>query len=345
MGKKKSTEEAPVWPLRRPADNVYEDSDSDKGMAAKLLGTAENREDRAFDNERRSWKRRKEDNYEDVHVSGSPRTQRWYDRRSSPPAADDDYYHRKENRPKAFNSAGTSTGRRHRSQTPEGSWRASREVRGYDRDVQYLRRATYSRYGDDSPRRPNPGNDDLQIVDASDRMSPQRGHGRHVAGRVTGRKQEKMKKPIEVDALGIPFGTMKDQFVKDISAFVKEMNPSLGFDKQKQKAKDCLHERINSEYEVQGDADRVDEKYIKKSGTKALITWRHSLNKAVDLGENKPPELSAAFWEELTEIRKTEASKKKSAQMGNQARNRGLRNSTKEKIRQSASLKLVSHSL
>jgi hypothetical protein len=103
------------------------------------------------------------------------------------------------------------------------------------------------------------------------------------------------------------------------------MNPCVGYDKQKQKAKDRLPDRIYSEYEVHGEADRVDEKYIKKCGTKALITWRHTLNKAVDMGEKKPLELNVKYWEEFKKIRDTEDSKKKSVQMGNQARNRGLR--------------------
>jgi hypothetical protein len=71
------------------------------------------------------------------------------------------------------------------------------------------------------------------------------------------RKREKVLKPREVDGLGIPVGMM---------------NPCVGYDKQKQKAKDRLQERIYVEYEVHGEADRVDEKYIKKCGTKALIT-------------------------------------------------------------------------
>jgi hypothetical protein len=53
----------------------------------------------------------------------------------------------------------------------------------------------------------------------------------------------------------------------------------------------------------------------------------------VDLGEKKPPELNVKFWEQLKKKRETEDSKKKSVQMGNQAWNRGLQNSTKEKIR------------
>jgi hypothetical protein len=67
------------------------------------------------------------------------------------------------------------------------------------------------------------------------------------------------------------------------------------------------------------------------------------LNKALDTGEGKPPELNIKYWEELKTIRESEESKRKSVQMGNQARNRGLRNSTKEKIRQAAAVKLVSH--
>jgi hypothetical protein len=86
------------------------------------------------------------------------------------------------------------------------------------------------------------------------------------------RKREKVLKPREVDGLGIPVGMLKDQFNKDINSFFKEMNPCVGYDKQKQKAKDRLQERIYVEYEVHGEADRVDEKYIKKCGTKALIT-------------------------------------------------------------------------
>jgi hypothetical protein len=49
---------------------------------------------------------------------------------------------------------------------------------------------------------------------------------------------EQVKKPIEVDGLGIPVGTMKGQFNKDINSFVKEVNPYVGYDKQKQQAKD-----------------------------------------------------------------------------------------------------------
>lgn len=154
-----------------------------------------------------------------------------------------------------------------------------------------------------------------------------------------------MLKPIQVDGLGIPVGMMKEQFTKDINSFVKEMNPCVGYEKQKQEAKDRLQDRIYEEYEVHGEADRVDEKYIKKCATKALITWRHTLNKALDTGDRKPPALNTKYWEELERIRDSEESKRKSQQMGNQARKRGLRNSTKDKIKHAALVKLVSTEL
>jgi hypothetical protein len=69
---------------------------------------------------------------------------------------------------------------------------------------------------------------------------------------------------------------------------------------------------IYSEYEVHGEADRVDERYIKKFGTKALITWHHTLNKAVDMGEKKPPKLNFKYWEELKKIKEMEDSKRRS---------------------------------
>ena len=87
----------------------------------------------------------------------------------------------------------------------------------------------------------------------------------------------------------------------------------------------------------------MDERYIKKCATKALITWQHTLNKALDTEEGKPPKLNVKYWEELERIREFEESKQKSPQMGNQARKRGLRNSTKEKIKQAAAVKLISH--
>ena len=104
-----------------------------------------------------------------------------------------------------------------------------------------------------------------------------------------------------------------------------------------------MQDRIYDEYEVHGEADRVDEKFIKKCATKAFITWQHILNKALDTEDGKLPELNIKYWEELERIKESKESKRKSVQMGNQARKRRLRNSTKEKIKQEASVKLVSH--
>ena len=127
-----------------------------------------------------------------------------------------------------------------------------------------------------------------------------------IQGRSGGVKKEKILKPIQVDGLGIPVGLMKEQLSKDINSFVKEMNPCVGYEKQKQQAKDRLQDKIYDEYEVRGDVDRVDKKYIKKCAMKALITWRHTLNKALDAREGKSPELNKKYWEELERIRELE---------------------------------------
>ena len=200
----------------------------------------------------------------------------------------------------------------------------------------YSRRQTYS------PEPRSPPSDDRRRRQKRARSSPSRPMADKIRGRSGGVKKEKILKPIQVDGLGIPVGLMKEQLSKDINSFVKEMNPCVGYEKQKQQAKDRLQDRIYDEYEVCGDADRLDEKYIKKCATKALITWRHTLNKALDIGEGKLPELNPKYWEELEKIRESEESKCKSQQIGNQARKRGLRNSTEEKIKQAALVKLVS---
>ena len=232
--------------------------------------------------------------------------------------------------------------KKERSLTPEGYQHESRGHNAEDRSYGNVRGRQYSWHSRESPRRETPRKEDRHGQTSSGKVIPERAERQPIWNRMIEKKKDTLKKPVELDAFGIPVGTMKDQFHKDINAFVKEMNPCVGYEKQKQQAKDRLQERIYVEYDVYGDTDRVDKKYIKKCGMKALITWRHALNKAVDMGEKKPPELNDKFWEELKEIRKSEESKKKSMLMGNQARNRGLWNSTKDKIRQAAIVKLVS---
>lgn len=65
------------------------------------------------------------------------------------------------------------------------------------------------------------------------------------------------------------------------------------------------------------------------------------MNKAVDMSEKKLAEFNEKFWKDLIKIKKSEASKKKSVVMGNQARHRGLRNTTKERIGQATTVKLT----
>jgi hypothetical protein len=54
MGKHRNREGSPVRPLRKAADNVYEDSESERGMAGELAGREESRQDITVDNVRRS---------------------------------------------------------------------------------------------------------------------------------------------------------------------------------------------------------------------------------------------------------------------------------------------------
>ena len=48
---------------------------------------------------------------------------------------------------------------------------------------------------------------------------------------MTSMKNEKVKKAIEVDGVGIPVGTLQGQFNKDIVSFVKEVNSYIGYNK------------------------------------------------------------------------------------------------------------------
>ena len=52
-----------------------------------------------------------------------------------------------------------------------------------------------------------------------------------VGARMTSMKNEKVKKAIEVDGVGIPVGTLQGQFNKDIVSFVKEVNSYIGYNK------------------------------------------------------------------------------------------------------------------
>jgi hypothetical protein len=93
-----------------------------------------------------------------------------------------------------------------------------------DRAYEERQQRQYSWYSEDSPRRRSPLKEERHGCLQSGRISPNRSQAEQVDAKVMDRRKEKVKKPIQVDTLGIPMGTMKDQFTKDINAFVKEMN-------------------------------------------------------------------------------------------------------------------------
>ena len=343
MSKIPSKGKAPFLPTQKQDRNVYEDSGSDNSDVEVLKGGASVGNRYGPESGRRSDKRKRFESESESDGYRSPPPRRREGRRSPAPQLQDGGYKKAERRERRDQGPGSSRVKRESSGTPEAYYRQRKGYSDNDRKYEQRRGRQHSWYARNSPTRQTARKEEGQGRTHSWKSSPEREEPLQVASRVSDKKKEKVKKPVEVDAFGIPVGTMKDQFQKDITAFVKEMNPCVGYDKQKQRAKDRLQERIYTEYEVHGEADRVDEKYIKKCGTKALITWRHALNKAVDMGEKKPAELKDKFWDELKHIRGSEESKKKSVLMGNQARNRGLRNSTKDKIRHAATVKLVSN--
>jgi hypothetical protein len=67
----------------------------------------------------------------------------------------------------------------------------------------------------------------------------------------------------------------------DLIAFAKEMDPSLNWEGQPQDARDRLEERVYSEYDLEGDATRFNEKYIKSEVGKALIQNRFKIEKLI----------------------------------------------------------------
>ena len=343
MAKKRSNDRSPTKVTSRATTNVYEDSDSDRSEE-EPRGSRDGRRS-AVENDAPWRTDRKRGS--DYGSHGSPYRSfipdRRRERKSPHSGGHEDYWGRTGRRDRHHEGPSNSRVRRDRSSTPDLSYRESRLRTGVkSKDYDNREGRPYSRRDTYSPERWSPTIDDHRKRMKRTRTSPSRPSGLELRPRSSGIKKEKVLKPVQVDGLGIPVGLMKEQFSKDIHSFVKDMNPCVGYEKQKQEAKDRLQERIYDEYEVRGNADRVDEKYIKKCATKSLITWRHTLNKALDSGQGKPAGLNTKYWEELLKIRESEESKRKSQQMGNQARKRGLRNTTKDKIKQATLVKLVS---
>ena len=342
MPKRKSSDRSLVKMTLKSTKNVYEDFDSERSDQ-EVFRSRDGRGS-GFENDagRRKVRKRGDDYSSDDFPYNSPRRDLLRDRRSPHGGVHEDYYGRRGRPDRHQDGRNIPRYGRDRSPPAETSYRESRVRHGQGRRYDSLEGRHFTWQDTYSLTRRSLASDDRRGRMKRSRSTPLQVDAEEMRGRSGARKRKIVKKPVQLDALGIPMGLMKDQFSKDINSFVKDMNPCIGYEKQKQKAKDRLHDRIYDDYEVHGEVDKVDEKYIKKCATKALITWQHTLNKALDTGDGKPPELSMKYWEELQRIRESEASKRKSQQMGNQVRKRGLRNTTKEKLKQAAVVKLVS---
>jgi galactokinase/mevalonate kinase-like predicted kinase len=55
---------------------------------------------------------------------------------------------------------------------------------------------------------------------------------------------------------------MADLVKHDVQAFTKELDPNLGWEKQKEVSKRRLKERIDAKYEFGRDCDILGEKYL-----------------------------------------------------------------------------------
>jgi hypothetical protein len=107
------------------------------------------------------------------------------------------------------------------------------------------------------------------------------------------------KRPVELDSKGVPLEKMMKPFKADVKAMARAMDPSEGYLGQTAAAKEKLMERIQDEYEFHGAAGKVSQAYIKIIVGKALIKYRHELNKLIDAGENKPHNILSEFWTKL----------------------------------------------
>jgi len=81
---------------------------------------------------------------------------------------------------------------------------------------------------------------------------------------------------------------------------------------------------------------------LKKQVGAALIRYRFSLNQYTDRGCDRPGDVKKEYWDILVEKRGTEEAKEKSAKMAEIARGRGSRNTTKNSVRDSVIVNLVS---
>jgi hypothetical protein len=150
---------------------------------------------------------------------------------------------------------------------------------------------------------------------------------------------------VHLDSKGEPTRKYADLFRADIVSFSKELDPGPNWDGQTQESRNRLQDRIRNEWVFIGEGKRLSEKWLKSEVGKALINFRHRMEKLIDAGESKPPEMRKEFWDNLVKKRGTRDWKNLSETMVNVARHRGVRNKTRLRIEKSELIRLVSQEL
>ena len=233
MVKKKSPDRSPMKLTSRATKNVYKDSDNDK--SEEVVCWSRDGRGSGFDNNA-AWhtNRKRGDDYGSDNIPYcSPVQDRWQERKSPHGGVHEDYYGRIGHLDCHHEGPSNSRLRRDRSPTLDMSYWESQvytgQGRGYDdrEGRQYLWRETYF------PTRRSPTTHDWRGCMKRARSSPSRPVANDLWPRSRGIKREKILKPIQVDGLGISVEMMKEQFSKEINSFVKEMNPCVGYEKQK----------------------------------------------------------------------------------------------------------------
>jgi hypothetical protein len=93
---------------------------------------------------------------------------------------------------------------------------------------------------------------------------------------------------------------------------------------------------------VYSDSHKVSEKWVKTEAGKVLINYRFTLGRLILTGDEKPLEVNKQHWEDLVKMRNKLDWLAKSKTMSSIARKRGLWNSTRLKVEQTVSKRLVS---
>ena len=229
MPKRRSSEREPVKKTSKSSKNLYEDSDSER--SEQVFQSRDGRGS-AFEHDAARWQGRKRgDDYSSGDVPyNSPNYDLRQDRRSPHGGGHADYHGKGKCPDRHQEGPSSSRYWRDRSPTTDFSHRESRVRHGQGKryeDIEGRQSAWNKSY---SPTHRGPNNDDRRVSIKRSRSTPPSADAQEMRARSGGRT---VKKPVQLDALGIPVGLMKDQFSKDINSFVKDMNPCVGYDKQK----------------------------------------------------------------------------------------------------------------